>query len=85
MYFDERTEGDYRIYAGAREAPKGDGYIAAVVVSRVKGAPSATLREAYRDESIACGHRWASADLALSYAMNAAQEIIRSKPRLLAC
>ena len=84
MYFDERTEGDYLIYAGAREAPRGDGYIAAVVVSRRRGAASAP-REAYRDESIACGHRWASADLALSYAMNAAQEIIRSKPRLLAC
>ena len=32
MHFDERDEGDYRIYAGALEAPRGDGYIAAVVV-----------------------------------------------------
>ena len=34
MHFDERNEGDYRIFAGALEAAQGDGYIAAVVVSR---------------------------------------------------
>ena len=29
MLFDERGDGDYRIYAGALEAPRGHGYIAA--------------------------------------------------------
>ena len=59
MIFDERSEGDYRIYAGALEAPRGQGYIAAVVVNRVRGSVDAP-REAYRDDSLACGHRWLS-------------------------
>ena len=28
MHFDERNVGDYKIFAGALEAPRGDGYIA---------------------------------------------------------
>ena len=39
MQFQESHEGDYRIYVGALEAPRGDGYIAAVVVNRVRGVP----------------------------------------------
>ena len=50
MVFDERSEGDYRIYAGALEAPRGQGYIAAVVVNRVQGIGDGP-REAYRDDS----------------------------------
>lgn len=38
MQFHERDEGDYRIYAEALESKAGDGYIAAVVVSRVHSA-----------------------------------------------
>ena len=56
MIFDERNEGDYRIYAGALEAPRGQGYIAAVVVNRVRG-DGPTPREAYRDDSLACGQK----------------------------
>ena len=52
MNFDERIEGDYRIYAGALEAVQGDGYIAAVVINRVSGDKH-LLREAFRDESLA--------------------------------
>jgi hypothetical protein len=37
MQFDECFEGEYRIFVGALEAPRGDGYIAAVVVSRLLG------------------------------------------------
>jgi hypothetical protein len=37
MRLDERDEGDYRIYAGALEGKQGDGYVAAVVVSKVRG------------------------------------------------
>ena len=84
MQFDERTVGDYRIFAGALEAPLGDGYIAAMIVQRVHGVPNAP-REAYRDESVACGHRWASADAAIAYAMNRASEVIRQRSTLLAC
>jgi hypothetical protein len=84
MHFDERNEGDYRIYAGALEAPLGDGYIAAVVVNRVTGAMW-TPREAFRDTSLSCGHRWPSAADALSYAVARALELIRTEPHRLAC
>ena len=78
MNFDERIEGDYRIYAGALEGPMGDGYIAAVVVNRI-GSSSDAPREIYRDETMACGHRWASADAALLYAVTKARQVINSE------
>ncbi|CAN7219823.1 hypothetical protein [Rhizobacter sp. LjRoot28] len=84
MHFDERMEGDYRIYAGALEGPSGDGYIAAVVVSRVSGTDSPP-REAYRDESIACGHRWPSPEAALRQALSRAREVIYKERYRLAC
>jgi len=84
MYFDEHNEGDYRIYAGALESPAGDGFMAAVVVSRLRGVERAP-REAWRDERIAGGHRWASADEALAYAINRARQLIRSGASCLAC
>jgi hypothetical protein len=84
MQFDERNVGDYRIFAGALEGPKGDGYIAAMIVQRVRGVPDAP-REALRDESLACGHRWESAGDALAYAINKAQEAIRKGSPALAC
>ena len=84
MHCDERDEGDYRIYAGALEAPRGGGYIAAVVVKRIRGACGAQ-REAYRDESLACGHRWPSPQEALLYALDKARELIRRERQRLAC
>ena len=84
MRFDETHEGDYRIFVGAVEAPKGDGYIAALVVNRVRGAAPAP-REAFRDDSLACGYRWPSADEAIHYAMNRARELIRSRSHQLTC
>ena len=75
MQFNERVDGEYRIYAGALDAPRGDGYIAAVVVSRMLGA-GVKAREVFRDESLACGHRWKSADEALMFAMCKAREWI---------
>jgi len=84
MRFLEQIEGEYRIYAGALEGPRGDGYIAALVVNQVsKTAPM--LREVFRDDSLSCGHRWASADAALAYAMARAREVIRKERSLLAC
>ncbi len=75
MKFDERIDGDYRIYAGALDVLTGDGYIAAVVVNRVVEAKAKT-REVFRDESLACGHRWKSADEALMFALCKAREWI---------
>lgn len=41
MQFDECFEGGYRIFVGALEAPRGNGYIAAVVVSLLPAAEDA--------------------------------------------
>ena len=84
MRFHESSEGDYRIYVGAVEAPRGDGYIAALIVNRERGAV-ARHSEAYRDESVACGYRWPSPDEAIHYALTRARELIRSRSRMLAC
>jgi hypothetical protein len=84
MQFQETTEGPYRIFAGAIEAPSRSGYFAAVVVNRSSG-PSETPREAFRDTLLAAGYRWPSADEALRYALHRGQEIVRRRPALLAC
>ena len=76
MYFQELIEGSFRIYAGALEAPQGGGYIAAVVVSRIGGPPG---REAWRDDSLACGHRWERPNEALHYALSEARRVIRTR------
>ena len=81
MRFDEDTEGDYRIYAGALEAPGGHGYTAALVVNRERGAAGAAHKrqEAFRDESLACGHRWPSSDEAISFALARGRELVRRR------
>jgi hypothetical protein len=33
MRFEECIEGEYKIFVGALEAPRGDGYIAALIVN----------------------------------------------------
>lgn len=85
MRFQEAHEGDYRIYVGALEAPQGAGYIAAVVVDRIRGEAAGRRREAFRDDSLACGYRWPSADEAMHYALNRARELIRNRSQMLAC
>jgi hypothetical protein len=84
MRFDECHEGDYRIYVGALEAPRGDGFIAALVVNRERNVQG-LRREAFRDDSLACGYRWRSAEEAIHYAMNRAREMIRTRSQMLAC
>lgn len=83
MTFDESTVGDYRIFSGAIESAIGDGYIAALIVLQQRAHPHHT-KELFRDESLACGHRWESAEAALSYAMGKAREIIRRNEPLMA-
>ncbi len=83
MNFDESTVGDYRIFSGAIESAIGDGYIAALIVLHQRSRPHPT-RELFRDESLACGHRWESAEAALAYAMSKARDIIRRHEPLLA-
>ena len=81
MHLEERNIGDYRVYTGALEGHLGDGFIAAVVVYRVRGVTSP--KEILRDESLACGHRWPSPEAALAYAMSKGQEAIRSRAPML--
>lgn len=84
MHFDERTEGPYRIYTGALESPQGDGYIAAVVVKRID-SQAPTARETFRDDSLACGHRWETAADALGYAMARGREAIARQAKSASC
>jgi hypothetical protein len=84
MHFDERNEGDYRIYAGALESPRGGGYVAAVVVNRL-GCSIDGPREAYRETSMSGGHCWNSPDDTLRDVVARAQELIRTEPHRLAC
>jgi hypothetical protein len=84
MRFQECREGDYKIFAGAVEAPRGDGYIAAVVVSRVEPGPGQPS-VAFRDDSVACGYRWRSPEEAIAYALNRAREMVRRQSGMLTC
>lgn len=85
MKFDECLEGDYRIFVGAVESARGDGWIAAVVVNRMQNGRPGREREAWRDDSLACGYRWPSPAAAIQYAMNRAREVVRCRPHMLAC
>jgi hypothetical protein len=85
MRFHETHEGDYRIYAGALEARRGEGWTAALVVDRECGTTRGRRREAFRDDSLACGYRWPTPDEALRYAVSRARELIRSRSRQLTC
>jgi hypothetical protein len=81
VHFDEREVGAYRIYAGAIEAP--GGYVAAAVVKQVKGAVG--MPEVYRNEAMAGGHRFATPDEALKYALAKAKEWIEPLMELAEC
>jgi hypothetical protein len=84
MRFEEACEGNYRIFVGALDAPRGNGYIAALIVNRVDRAKN-RHPEAFRDDSLACGYRWRSPEEAIQYAMNRARELIRSRSQMLTC
>ncbi len=84
MRFEECVEGEYRIFVGALEAPRGEGYIAALIVNRLVCAPGGR-NEAFRDESLACGYRWPTAEEALAYAKARAREMVRTRSHALSC
>lgn len=71
----ERDEGEYRIFAGAMEGSQGDGFIAAVVVSLRSGS-GRPARDVFRDDALACGHRWSTLEMALAHAVIEGQEAI---------
>ncbi|HEX6704590.1 MAG TPA: hypothetical protein VF169_07505 [Albitalea sp.] len=83
MVSNERDEGDYRIVAGAVGGEFDEGFIAAVVIRRVRGAPGPC--EAYRNESLAGGYRWPSPEAAVCYAIGKGRELVTQLPHRLAC
>lgn len=82
MHFDEVDAGDYRIYAGAVERPRQFGYVAAVVVVRLRG--SSPKAEAFRDENLAGGYAWASPKEALRFAVKAGRDVVMCRVGALA-
>lgn len=74
MHFQELTEGAYRIFVGALESPVGDGYTAALVVAPRQGG-----RALFTDDRLCCGHRWATADDALAYALRKGRALVREQ------
>jgi hypothetical protein len=84
MHFQELHEDGWRIYVGALESP-GGGYTAALVVERpgaAPGAATASLRDGFRDDSLACGHRWSSAEDAMGYALRKGRAWVRAREGL---
>jgi len=79
VHLQEVIEGPFHIYVGALESPIGDGYTAALVV-RPARAP-AQARDTFADDRLACGHRWATAEDAMSYALRKGRQLVRDAVR----
>ena len=77
MQFAEQNHGDYRVYGGALDGRDGT-YRAAVVVVRLRGHRNQP-EIVYRDERIAAGHAFPSAEQALKRAMEVGEAILRSR------
>jgi hypothetical protein len=78
MQFLEVDERGYRLFLGALEARQG-GYTAALAV-RPLNAP-AGAQTPFRDDSLACGHRFSTADDALSFALRHGRAWVRARHR----
>lgn len=74
MNLQERDVGDFRIYAGALEAP--GGYVAAVEVHRVKGVDNPP-QVVFSADRLSCGHRFELATAALRHAFSVGGQAIR--------
>jgi hypothetical protein len=84
MKFDEINEGDYRIFALAVRSPRRDGYIASVIVKRIKDCGD-EARIAYREDCLAGGKRWPNPTTARKFAAAMARAVIQYEPHRLAC
>jgi hypothetical protein len=83
MHSVERDEGDYRICAEANGGEFDEGYVAGVVIRRVRG--SVHPAEAFRENTLAGGYRWPSPEAALVYALGKGRELVTVKRHRLAC
>ncbi len=84
MTFDEINEGGYRIFALAQVSPLRDGYVASVIVKRLK-AGTDEARIAYREDCLAGGKPWPSPAAARRFAAAMARAVIHHEPHRLAC
>jgi hypothetical protein len=84
MQVDAQLQGDYRIVARALPAPARHGYIAAVLVQRVRGG-AGTPRDAYHEDELAGGYAWPSAQAARLFALAKGQEVVRTETFRLSC
>ena len=84
MQLDAQVQGNYRIVARALPAPARKGYIAGVLVQRVRGGTDAP-RDAYHEDDLAGGYAWPSARAARLFALAKGQEIIRTEAFRLSC
>lgn len=80
MRFEELDTGDYRIYAGAIERGRSNGYCAALVV--IRNHADGRRDEVYRDEDIGAGYPWPSAEEALRYALQRGQDVVMCRTGL---
>jgi hypothetical protein len=84
MKYDEFNEGSYRIFALAAPSALRDGYVASVIVKRLKdGAEEARI--AYREDCLAGGKAWPSPSAARRFATAMARAVIHHEPHRLAC
>jgi len=81
MHFIEHHEGDLRIYAGAIEAQHQDGYLAAVVVHRVRPGDGAAPLEVFREDRLCGGYAWPTPEAAMSFAVQRARSVMRREAR----
>ena len=75
MHFHEHHEGDLRIYAGAIESHRHDGYLAAVIVHRLQADGAAV--EVFRDDRLCGGYAWPTPEAAMSFAVQRARSVMR--------
>lgn len=84
MKYEEFNEGGYRIFALAVASPLRDGYVASVIVKRLKeGRAEACI--AYREDCLAGGKRWPSPATARRFAAAMARAVIHHESHRLAC
>jgi hypothetical protein len=82
MNLQERDIGDYRIYAGALDAPRG-GYVAAVEVHRLRGGPRAP-EVIFSNDCLSGGHRFETPHEALKHAMDVGHQALRLRAEVAA-
>ncbi len=78
MHFGQRDVGNFRIYAGALEAP-GGGYTASVVVHKTSSAPKEP-QVVFSDYKLFGGYRFEEPASALVRAMDVGHRTIRMQP-----